>query len=86
MLLGQGKKVPEATKAIAISESSYHRWRGEFGGLSVSQGKRLKDFERENLRLRRAVSDLTLDKLILQAAARETSEPFMPTQVRRGSL
>jgi transposase len=70
VLLGQGKKVPEAVKAIGISEVSYYRWRKEYGGLSVSQAKRLKDLERENLRLRRAVSDLTLDKLILQEAAR----------------
>jgi transposase len=70
VLLGQGKKVPEAVKAIGISEVSYYRWRKEYGGLSVSQAKRLKELERENLRLRRAVSDLTLDKLILQEAAR----------------
>ena len=70
VLLGQGKKVPEAVKAIGISEVSYYRWRKEYGGLSVSQAKRLKELERENARLRRAVSDLTLDKLILQEAAR----------------
>jgi len=62
--------VPEVTKAIGISEVSYYRWRKEYGGLNVSQAKRLKELERENTRLRRAVSDLTLDKLILQEAAR----------------
>ena len=62
--------MPEVIKAIGVSEVSYYRWRKEYGGLKVSQAKRLKELERENTRLRRAVSDLTLDKLILQEAAR----------------
>ena len=70
VLLGQGHKVPEVVKAIGVSEVSYYRSRKEYGGLNVSQAKRLKDLERENARLRQAVSDLTLDKLILQEAAR----------------
>jgi len=70
VLLGQGQKVPEVVKMIGISEVSYYRWRKEYGGLNVSQAKRLKELERENARLRQAVSDLTLDKLILQEAAR----------------
>ena len=70
VLLGQGRKVPEVIKAIGISEVSYYRWRKEYGGLNVSQAKRLKDLGRENARLRRAVSDLNLDKVILQEAAR----------------
>lgn len=70
VLLGQGQKVPEVVKTIGISEVSYYRWRKEYGGLNVSQAKRLKELERENARLRQAVSDLTLDKLILQEAAR----------------
>ena len=70
VLLGQGKKVPEVVKVIGISEVSYYRWRKEYGGLNVSQAKRLKDLERENARLRQAISDLALDKLILQEAAR----------------
>jgi transposase len=65
VLLGEGKKVPEVVKALAIHEVTYYRWRKEYGGLQVSQAKRLKDLERENARLRRAVSDPTLDKLIL---------------------
>ena len=52
-----------------MSEQSYYRWRKEYGGLKVNQARRLKDLEQENVRLRRAVSDLTLDKLILQEAA-----------------
>jgi transposase len=70
VLLGEGKKVPEVVKALAIHEVTYYRWRKEYGGLQVSQAKRLKELERENARLRRAVSDLTLDKLILQEASR----------------
>jgi putative transposase len=70
VLIGQGKKVPEAVKAIGISEVSYYRWRKEYGGLTVSQAKRLKELERENAQLRQAVSDLTLDKMILKEAAR----------------
>src|SRR5664280_1525125 len=55
VLLGQGKKVPNVVKAIGVSEVSYYRWRKEYGGLNVSQAKRLKELERENLRLRQAV-------------------------------
>ena len=70
VLLGEGKKFPEITKALGIHEVTYYRWRREYGGLNVSQAKRLRELERENTRLRRAISDLTLDKLILQEAAR----------------
>ena len=70
VLLGEGKKVPEVIKTLGITEVTYYRWRREYGGLSLSQAKRLKELERENLRLRRVVSDLTLGKLILQEAAR----------------
>jgi len=70
VLLGQGKKVPDVVKALGVSEVTYYRWRKEYGGLTVSQAKRLKELERENAQLRRAVSDLTLDKMILKEAAR----------------
>ncbi len=70
VLIGQGKKIPEAVKAIGVSEVTYYRWRKEYGVMDVSQAKRLKELEQENARLRKAVSDLTLDKLILQEAAR----------------
>ena len=56
MLLGEGEKVVEVCKTLAIHEVTYYRWRKEYGGLQVSQAKRLKDLERENARLRRAVS------------------------------
>lgn len=66
--LAQGEKIGTICRDLCISEQSYYRWRREYGGLKVDQAKRLKDLERENGRLRRAVSDLTLDKLILKEA------------------
>jgi len=65
VLLGQGMKVTEVVKAIGIHEVTYYRWRKEYGGMRVNQMKRLKELEKENSRLRRAVSDLTLDPYIL---------------------
>jgi putative transposase len=70
VLLGQGQKVPEVVKTIGISEVTYYCWRKEYGGPNVSQAKRLRNLERGNARLCQAISDLTLDKLILQEAAR----------------
>lgn len=69
VLLAQGRKVPDACRQLGISEQSYYRWRNEYGGLKVDQARRLKELERENAQLRRAVADLTLDKLILKEAA-----------------
>lgn len=86
VLLGEGRKVPEVVKAPGIHEVTYYRWRKEYGGLKVSQAKRLKDLEGENARLRRAVSDLTLDKLILQEADWKLLKPLMLPQVCGGSL
>lgn len=70
VLLSQGYTVANIIKALEISEVTYYRWRKEYGGMTTSQVKRLKELEKENLRLRKAVSDLTLDKLILQEAAK----------------
>jgi transposase-like protein len=70
VLVSQGSSVVDAIRQIGISEVTYYRWRREFGGLKTGQVKRLKDLEVENVLLRRVVSDLTLDKLILQEAAR----------------
>ena len=69
VLLAQGRTVGEVCRQIGISEQTYYRWRTEYSGLKVDQAKRLKDLEAENVRLRRAVADLTLDKLILKEAA-----------------
>ena len=69
VLLGQGKTVAEVAEALAINETTYYRWRAEYGGMKLSQAKRLKELERENARLRKAVADLTLDKMIVKEAA-----------------
>jgi putative transposase len=70
VLTSQGKSVADAIRAIGVTEVTYYRWRQEYGGLRSDQVKRMKDLEAENTRLRRAVSDLTLDKMILAEAAR----------------
>ncbi len=69
ILVGQGKPVAEAIRAISVTEPTYYRWRAEYGGLKLDQVRRLKLLEQENGRLRRAISDLTLEKLILKEAA-----------------
>ncbi len=68
-LTAQGRSAPEAIRSIGVTEVTYDRWRQEYGGLKRDQVKRLKEVEAENARLRRAVSDLTLEKLILREAA-----------------
>ena len=73
VLTSQGQSMADAIRQIGVSEVTYYRWRQEFGGLKIEQVKRLKVLELENSRLRKAVSDLTLDKLILQEAARRAS-------------
>jgi len=70
VLVSQGQNIADAIRQIGVSEVTYYRWRQEYGGLKTDQVKRLKELETENSRLRKAVSDLTLDKLILQEAAR----------------
>jgi transposase-like protein len=69
VLVGQGKAVSEAVRAIGVTEPTYYRWRSEYGGLKLDQVRRLKALEQENGRLRRAVADLTLEKLVLKEAA-----------------
>ena len=69
VLVGQGKTVAEGARAIGVTEATYYRWRAEYGGLKLDQVRRLKQLEQENSRLRRAISDLTLEKLILKEAA-----------------
>ena len=70
VLTAQGQPVVDAIRTIGVTEVTYYRWRNEYGGLKGDQVKRLKELETENSRLRRAVSDLTLDKLILAEAAK----------------
>lgn len=70
VLLAQGKTVADVCRALGVTDVTYYRWRKEFGGLKVEQAKRLKELEQENARLRKAVSDLTIDKLILSEIAK----------------
>lgn len=65
---GKGMTAEQAIRQCGVSEQTYYRWRKEYGGMQVSQAKRLKDVEKENTRLRKAVSDLMLDKMILEEA------------------
>ena len=66
--LSQGEKIGKICRTLGISEQSYYRWRRLYGGLKVDQARRLKELERENQRLKKAISDLTLDKLSLKEA------------------
>ena len=68
--LGQGRTVAEVCRDLGFTSVTYYRWRKEYGGLKLDQAKRLKELERENARLRKAVADLTLDKLILAEASK----------------
>ncbi len=68
ILLAQGSTVGEISRQLAISEQTYYLWSKQYGGMKTSQAKQMKDLECENVRLKRAVADLTLDKLILKEA------------------
>ena len=70
VLNGQGMPIAQAAREVGTTEQTYYRWRKQYGGMNRNQLKRLKELEKENTRLRRAVSDLTLDKMILTEAAR----------------
>jgi putative transposase len=69
VLMAQGKSAPEACREAGISQQSYYRWRKEYGGLEIDQAKRMKDLERENVRLKRLVADLSLEKQVLKDIA-----------------
>lgn len=69
VFLSQGKSITEICRQFGISDATYYKWRKAYGGMKIDQARRLKELERENLRLKRAVADLTLDKLILKEAA-----------------
>jgi transposase-like protein len=87
--IGQGETVGKICRSLGVSEQTYYKWRREYGGLKLDQAKRLKELERENDRLKRAVSELTLDKLILKEALSgpegqrsKNTEPFPQAGVR----
>ena len=69
VLLSQGRTISEVCKQLAVTDQTYYRWRKAYGGMKVDQAKRLKDLEAENARLKRAVAELTIDKLILKEVA-----------------
>jgi putative transposase len=70
VLLAQGQTGLDIARVLGVTETTCYRWRSEYGGLKGEQVKRLKELEQENTRLRKAVADLTLDKLILKEAAK----------------
>jgi putative transposase len=72
VLLAQGQTGAEVARVLGVTETTYYRWRSEYGGLKGDQVKRLKELEQENTRLRKAVAELTLDKLIPKEAATGT--------------
>jgi putative transposase len=69
-MLGEGKTIPEAAKALEISENTYHRWRNQYGGMKVDDAKRLKELERENRQLKAIVADQTLENRALKEIAK----------------
>jgi transposase-like protein len=84
VLTGQGSTVSAADRQIGVTRFTNYRWRKEYGGLQTNQVKRIKDLEQENARLRKAISDLTLDKLIFQEAYKgNLLTPFSPPGVYR---
>src|SRR5579859_7306561 len=79
VLMAQGKATPEACREAGISQQSYYRWRKEYGGLEIDQAKRMKDLERENVRLNRLVADLSLE----MRGRRKSSPPRSPIRGQR---
>lgn len=69
VMIHDGKTIAETCRALGVADATYYKWRKEYGGIQVAQAKRLKDLERENGRLKKAVADLTVEKLILQEVA-----------------
>ena len=69
VLMGQGKTVSQAAKEAGITDQTFYRWRKEYGALQIEQAKKLKDLQRENAQLRRAIADLTVEKQILKDIA-----------------
>ena len=69
VMIHDGKTVGEVCRKLEISDATYYKWRKEYGGMQISQAKRLRELDQENNRLKRAVADLTIEKLILQEVA-----------------
>ena len=73
VLLSQGSTIGEAARKIGVTDMTYYRWRGEYGGMRIEQVKRLKELEKENTRLKRIVADLSLDNDVLKEVSRTNS-------------
>ena len=73
ILLSQGSTVAEASRKLGVTDHTYYRWRREYGGMRVEQARRLKELEKENIRLKRLVADVSLDNAILKEAAKGNS-------------
>ena len=69
-MLGEGRTIPEAAKELGISEQTYHRWRNQYGGMKADDAKRLREFERENARLKAIVADQALENRALKEIAK----------------
>ena len=69
VLLAQGKTVPEVCREIGVSQQTYYRWRNKYGGMSPDMIKQLRELQKENLRLRKVVSDQAIDIAILKEVA-----------------
>ena len=82
--LANGKTVGMVSRELGISEQTYYRWRQEFGGMKVDQARRFKELEKENARLKRAVANLTVDKLILEEATKGNIPPRENIKKSRG--
>ena len=83
--LAQGKRVGEVCRGLGISEQSYYRWRSEYGGLKLEQVRRMKDLEKENGRLKKAVAELTLDKQILVCGGSQSKQFGLRIRDRQAS-
>ncbi len=70
ILLSKGQAVGEVVRKLGVSEQTYYRWRKDYGGMPVEQAKRFKELEKENVRLKKLVADLSLDNVILREAAK----------------
>jgi len=69
VLCSQGKTIGEAARHIGMTEQTYYRWRKQYGGMNSCDAKRLKELEKENVRLKKLVGELSLDKAILKDVA-----------------
>src|SRR3954452_4402813 len=78
-MLGEGRSIAEVSKALEVSEPTYHRWRNQYGGIKADDAKRLRELERENARLKRIVADQALETQALKEIAKGNWEPSPPT-------